>query len=112
MHCSIICNLLHVMFAIRFDELFSLNGSVYEMDTKVNASNAQGCDNACPSRGIIRSSSSLRALNTEKNKKKMKFKNSRKVLRISTLAPPSTGSHDNDEDDLDYVPTPLTRVIT
>ena len=106
MHCSIICNLLHVMFAIRFDELFSLNGSVYEMDTKVNASNAQGCDNACPSRGIIRSSSSLRALNTEKNKKKMKFKNRRKVFRISNPVASNTDSQDNDEDDSDYAPPP------
>ena len=102
------------MFAIGFDELcFSLNGSVfYKMDSEANASSALGCDNDDTARGTVRSSARLRAANIEKNKKKMKFKNSRKVLRISTLAPPSTGSHDNDEDDLDYVPTPLTRVIT
>lgn len=74
----------------------------YEMDTEVNASSAQGCDNAGPARGTVRSSPRLHALNTEKNKEKMKFKNRRKVLRIS---------NDNDEDDSDYAPAPLTRVI-
>ena len=64
-----------------------------------------------PARGTVCSSSHLRAANIEKNKEKMKFKNRRKVLRISTPAALNTDNQDNDEDDSDYAPPPLIRVI-
>ena len=79
----------------------------YKMDSEANASSAQGCDNTGPAQRIVRSSSRLRAANMEK----MKFKNRRKVLRISTPVAPNTDSQDNDEDDSDYAPPPLIRVI-
>ena len=77
----------------------------YKMDSEANASSAQGCGNDDPARETVRSSH-LRAANIEKNKEKMKFKNRRKALRISTPAAPNTDSQDNDEDDSDYAPPP------
>ena len=86
---------------------FSQCGSVfYIMDSEANASSAQGCDNDEPARGTVRSSPRLRAANIEKNKEKMKFKNRRKVFRISNPAASNTDSQDNDEDDSDYAPPP------
>ena len=86
---------------------FSQCGSVfYIMDSEANAPSAQGCDNDDTARGTVRSSARLRAANIEKNKEKMKFKNRRKVLRISTSVAPNTDSQDNDEDDSDYAPPP------
>ena len=76
------------------------------MDSEANASSAQGCGNDDPARGTVCSSSHLRAANIEKNKEKMKFKNRRNVLRISTPAAPNIDSQDNDEDDSDYAPPP------
>ena len=76
------------------------------MDSEANASSAQGCDNTGPARRIVRSSPRLRDANIEKNKEKMKFKNRRKVLRISTPAALNTDNQDNDEDDSDYAPPP------
>jgi len=81
------------------------------MDSEANASSSQGCDNDEPARGAVRSSPRLRAANIEKNEEKTKFKNRRKVLRISTSVAPNTDSQDNDEDDSDYAPPPLIRVI-
>ena len=75
------------------------------MDSEANASSAQGCDDDL-ARGTVPSLPRLHAANIEKNKEKMKFKNRRKVLRISTPAAPNTDSQDNDEDDLDYAPPP------
>ena len=76
------------------------------MDSEANASSAQGCDNDDPAWGTVRSSPRLRAANIEKNEEKTKFKNRRKVLRISTPAAPNTDSQDNDEDDSDYASHP------
>ena len=76
------------------------------MDSEANALSAQGCDNDEPARGTVCSSPRLRAANIEKNKEKMKFKNRRKVFRISNLAASNTDSQDNDEDDSDYAPPP------
>ena len=76
------------------------------MDSEANASSAQGCDNDDPAWGTVHSSPCLRAANIEKNKEKTKFKNRRKVLRISTLAAANTDNQDNDEDDLDYASPP------
>jgi len=75
------------------------------MDSEANASSAQGCDNTGLAWRIVHSSPHLRAANREK----MKFKNRRKVLRISTPAAPNTYSQDNDEDDSDYAPPPLDQ---
>ena len=80
------------------------------MDSEANASSAQGCDDDL-ARGTVPSLPRLHAANIEKNKEKMKFKNRRKVLRISTPVAPNTDSQDNDEDDSDYAPPPLIRVI-
>ena len=82
----------------------------YKMDSEANASSAQGCDDDL-ARGTVPSLPRLHAANIEKNKEKMKFKNRRKVLRISTPVAPNTDSQDNDEDDSDYAPPPLIRVI-
>ena len=82
----------------------------YKMDSEANASSAQGCDDDL-ARGTVPSLPRLHAANIEKNKEKMKFKNRRKVLRISTPTAPNTDSQDNDEDDSDYAPPPLIRVI-
>ena len=58
------------------------------MDSEANASSAQGCDDDL-ARGTVPSLPRLHAANIEKNKEKMKFKNRRKVLRISTPTAPT-----------------------
>ena len=77
---------------------------VFVMDAERNDSSSQGSDNSRPARGTICSSPYLRAQNKEKSNEKMKLKIRRKVLKLSTPAPPNTGSQDNDEGDSNYAP--------
>ena len=69
--------------------MFSMTAFV--MDIERNASSSQGGDNSRPAQGTACSSPYLRAQNKEKSYEKMKLKIRRKVLKLSTPAPPNTG---------------------